>query len=33
MGDSRFDGMPLTLETIDENIWPDEIAKLKSFVK
>lgn len=32
MGDSRFDGMPLTLETIDENLWPQEIATLKSFM-
>ncbi len=32
MSDSRFDGMPLTLETIDESLWPDEIAMLKSFV-
>lgn len=33
MGDSRFDGMPLTLETIDEDIWAQEIAQLKGFVK
>ena len=32
MSDSRFDGMPLTLETIDESLWPGEIATLKSFV-
>lgn len=32
MGDSRFDGMPLTLETIDESLWADEIATLKSFM-
>ena len=28
--DSRFDGMPLVLETIDESLWPEEIAKLVS---
>lgn len=32
MGDSRFDGMPLTLETIDESLWAEEIATLKSFL-
>lgn len=26
--DSRFDNMPLVLETIDESLWPQEIAKL-----
>lgn len=30
--DSRFDGIPLILETPDEERWPEEIAKLKSFV-
>ncbi|WP_392565235.1 deoxyribonuclease IV [Utexia brackfieldae] len=30
MRDSRFDGIPLILETIDDTIWPDEIAWLKS---
>lgn len=29
-GDSRFDGMPLILETPDESRWADEIAALKS---
>jgi deoxyribonuclease-4 len=27
--DSRFDGIPLVLETIDETLWPEEIALLK----
>lgn len=26
----RFDNIPLVLETIDESLWPEEIAKLKS---
>lgn len=30
MQDARFDGIPLILETIDPDIWPDEIAWLKS---
>ena len=30
MADPRFDGIPLVLETIDESIWPEEIALLKS---
>ena len=29
--DSRFDGIPLVLETPDEERWPAEIAMLKSF--
>ncbi|MEZ5573841.1 MAG: deoxyribonuclease IV [Halioglobus sp.] len=29
MMDSRFDGIPLVLETIDESLWPTEIALLK----
>jgi len=29
--DSRFDGMPLILETPDESRWPEEIALLKEF--
>lgn len=29
MRDSRFDNMPLVLETIDETLWPQEIAWLK----
>ncbi len=31
MQDSRFDGMPLVLETPDESKWPAEIAALKNF--
>ncbi len=30
--DSRFDGIPLILETPDESRWPAEIAALKAFV-
>jgi len=33
MADSRFDGIPLVLETPDETKWAEEIALLKSFVK
>ncbi|WP_295900584.1 deoxyribonuclease IV [uncultured Vibrio sp.] len=29
--DPRFDGIPLILETIDENIWPQEIDALRKF--
>ena len=29
MRDSRFDNMPLILETIDETLWPEEIAWLR----
>lgn len=29
--DSRFDGIPLILETPDDARWPDEIARLKGF--
>ncbi|MBO5805915.1 MAG: deoxyribonuclease IV [Tidjanibacter sp.] len=29
-GDARFDNMPLVLETIDEALWPEEIAALNS---
>ena len=29
--DPRFDGMPLVLETIDESLWPEEIAQLYAF--
>lgn len=32
MKDSRFDRMPLILETPDEDIWAEEIAKLKNWV-
>ena len=31
MSDSRFDSIPLILETPDESRWPAEIAALKSF--
>lgn len=31
MQDSRLDDMPLILETIDENLWPEEISRLYSF--
>lgn len=30
MEDSRFDNIPLILETIDNNLWPEEIALLYS---
>jgi deoxyribonuclease-4 len=33
MNDVRFDGIPLILETPDEEIWPEEIMLLKSLVK
>lgn len=33
VNDSRFDNMPLILETPDENIWAEEIALLKSLIK
>ena len=32
MGDSRFDDIPLILETIDDSIWPEEIKLLKGMV-
>ena len=32
MNDERMDDIPLILETIDENIWADEIKLLYSFV-
>ncbi|ENO8810322.1 deoxyribonuclease IV [Photobacterium damselae] len=31
MQDPRFDNIPLVLETIDPDIWQQEIAKLRSF--
>lgn len=31
--DSRFDNMPLVLETIDESLWKEEIAQLYEFAK
>ncbi len=30
MQDPRFDNMPLILETVEEELWPEEIAWLKS---
>lgn len=30
-GDPRFENMPLVLETIDESLWPEEIAQLYAF--
>ena len=33
MQDKRMDNIPLILETIDDTIWPDEIAWLKAQVK
>ena len=31
--DPRFDNMPLVLETIDESLWREEIAKLYEFAR
>ncbi|MFA6129137.1 MAG: deoxyribonuclease IV [Bacteroidales bacterium] len=33
MKDQRFDNMPLILETPDQDIWAEEIEKLKSWTK
>ena len=33
MRDERFNNIPLVLETIDESIWPEEIAALKMLEK
>ncbi|MBP3224369.1 MAG: deoxyribonuclease IV [Campylobacter sp.] len=33
MNDKNIDEIPLILETVDENIWADEIALLRSFVR
>jgi deoxyribonuclease-4 len=33
MKDSRFDGIPLILETPDEELWKEEISRLKSWEK
>lgn len=33
MRDSRFDGIPLILETPDPSIWPHEIAMLQAFMQ
>jgi deoxyribonuclease-4 len=32
MKDPRFDNMPLILETPDEDLWAEEISKLKNMV-
>ena len=32
MNDSRFDNMPLILETPDEELWEEEIRKLYSLI-
>ncbi len=29
--DARFDGIPLILETIDQDLWPEEINRLREF--
>ncbi len=33
MADARFNGIPMVLETPDDNLWAEEIKLLKSFVK
>ena len=33
MQDARFDGIPLILETINPDIWAEEIALLKSLAE
>jgi len=33
MQDSRFDSIPLILETPDEQLWPEEIKLLQSYVR
>jgi deoxyribonuclease-4 len=33
MNDSRFDDMPLILETPEESLWEEEIKKLYSYIK
>lgn len=33
MNDSRFDDIPMVLETIDETLWPEEIAMLYAMSK
>lgn len=30
MQDARFDGIPMVLETINPDIWAEEIARLKA---
>jgi len=33
MKDNRFDGIPMVLETVNPDIWAQEIAWLKSLEK
>jgi deoxyribonuclease-4 len=33
MNDERFDEIPLILETIDTDLWPEEIKWLRSLEK
>ena len=33
LADARFDGIPLVLETPNDDRWPDEIKLLKSFAE
>ncbi len=33
MNDDRFDGVPLILETIDKDLWAEEIKMLYSFIQ
>jgi deoxyribonuclease-4 len=33
MNDQRFDGIPLILETPNENIWAQEVVLLRSMIK
>ena len=33
MNDEKIDDIPMVLETIDENIWPQEIELLYSLIK
>lgn len=33
MNDPRFDGLPLIIETPDEDLWPEEVELLKNLVR
>jgi len=33
MNDDRFNNIPMVLETIDDTIWPEEIAMLYGFIE
>ena len=33
MNDSRFNDLPLILETPEEELWPEEVSLLKSFIQ